>query len=145
MDANGRVIPLDTTMMYRNDNSQFHVTDFFYEARPDKWFARSGSECIETNKLYLESKKKVAEYRAEDVLVNRPKKTTPQNAAQANKGVTLSTLPEYATPNEWAEAFNVSVRTVYRMCSLEELMTVKVRGSILICRDLSFVLLGLDR
>lgn len=145
MDANGRVIPLDTTMMYRNDNSQFHVTDFFYEARPDKWFARSGSECIETNKLYLESKKKVAEYRAEDVLVNRPKKTTPQNAAQANKGVTLSTLPEYATPNEWAEAFNVSVRTVYRMCSLGELMTVKVRGSILICRDLSFVLLGLDR
>lgn len=145
MDANGRVIPIDTTMMYRNDNSQFHVTDFFYEARPDKWFARSGSECIETNKLYLESKKKVAEYRAEDVLVNRPKKTTPQNAAQANKGVTLSTLPEYATPNEWAEAFNVSVRTVYRMCSLGELMTVKVRGSILICRDLSFVLLGLDR
>lgn len=58
MDANGRVIPLDTTMMYRNDNSQFHVTDFFYEARPDKWFARSGSECIETNKLYLDSKKR---------------------------------------------------------------------------------------
>lgn len=100
MDANGHVVPLDTTMMYRNDNSQFHVTDFFYEARPRRWFARSGSECIETNKLYLESKKKVAEYRAEDVLVNRPKKTTPQNAAQANKGVTLSTLPEYATPNE---------------------------------------------
>lgn len=145
MDANGHVIPLDTTMMYRNDNSQFHVTDFFYEARPRRWFARSGSECIETNKLYLESKKKVAEYRAEDVLVNRPKKTTPQNAAQANKGVTLSTLPEYATPNEWAEAFNVSVRTVYRMCSLGELMTVKVRGSIRICRDMSFVLLGLDR
>ena len=145
MDANGHVIPLDTTMMYRNDNSQFHVTDFFYEARPRRWFARSGSECIETNKLYLESKKKVAEYRAEDVLVNRPKKTTPQNAAQANKGVNLSTLPEYATPNEWAEAFNVSLRTVYRMCSLGELMTVKVRGSILIYRDSSLVLLGLDR
>ena len=144
-DTSGALFPFSTTMMYRNDNSQFHVTAFFYEARPDKWFARSGSECIETNKLYLESKKKVAEYRAEDVLVNRPKKTTPQNAAQANKGVTLSTLPEYATPNEWAEAFNVSVRTVYRMCSLGELMTVKVRGSILICRDLSFVLLGLDR
>lgn len=145
MDANGHVVPLDTTMMYRNDNSQFHVTDFFYEARPRRWFARSGSECIETNKLYLESKKKVAEYRAEDVLVNRPKKTTPQNAAQANKGVNLSTLPEYATPNEWAEAFNVSLRTVYRMCSLGELMTVKVRGSILIYRDSSLVLLGLDR
>lgn len=145
MDANGHVIPLDTTMMYRNDNSQFHVTDFFYEARPRRWFARSGSECIETNKLNLESKKKVAEYRAEDVLVNRPKKTTPQNAAQANKGVNLSTLPEYATPNEWAEAFNVSLRTVYRMCSLGELMTVKVRGSIIIYRDSSLVLLGLDR
>ena len=145
MDANGHVIPLDTTMMYRNDNSQFHVTDFFYEARPRRWFARSGSECIETDKLYLESKKKVAEYRAEDVLVNRPKKTTPQNAAQVNKGVNLSTLPEYATPNEWAEAFNVSLRTVYRMCGLGELMTVKVRGSILIYRDSSLVLLGLDR
>ena len=24
------------------------------------------------------------------------------------KGVTPSTIPEYATPNEWAEAFNVS-------------------------------------
>ena len=144
-DANGYVIPLDTTMMYRNDNSQFHVTDFFYEAKPDKWFARSGSECIETNKLYLDSKKKVAEYRAEDVLVNRPKKTTTQNAAQANKGVTLSTLPEYATPNEWAEAFNVSLRTVYRMCKDGELMTVRTPGSIRICRDMSFVLLGLDR
>lgn len=61
------------------------------------------------------------------------------------KDANLSTLPEYATPNEWAEAFNVSVRTVYRMCSLGELMTVKVRDSTLICRDLSFVLLGLDR
>lgn len=78
-------------------------------------------------------------------VLNRPKKTTPQNAAQTNKGVTLSTLPEYATPSEWAEAFNVSVRTVYGMCSRGELMTVKVRGSILIYRDSSFVLLGLDR
>lgn len=135
-DANGQIIPLDTTMMYRENGNQFHVSDLFFEARPRRWFARSGSECIETNKLYLDSK---------DVLVNRPKKTTPQNAAQANKGVTLSTLPEYATPNEWAEAFNVSLRTVYRMCSLGELMTVKVRGSILIYRDSSFVLLGLDR
>lgn len=135
-DANGQIIPLESTMMYRNDNSQFHVTDFFYEAKSDKWFARSGGECIETNKLYLDSK---------DVLVNRHKKTIPQNAAQSNKGVTLSTLPEYATPNEWAEAFNVSLRTVYRMCSLGELITVKVRGSILIYRDSSFVLLGLDR
>lgn len=135
-DANGQIIPLDTTMMYRENGNQFHVSDLFFEARPRRWFARSGSECIETNKLYLDSK---------DVLVNRPKKTIPQNAAQANKGVTLSTLPEYATPNEWAEAFNVSLRTVYRMCSLGELMTVKVRGGILIYRDSSLVLLGLDR
>lgn len=61
------------------------------------------------------------------------------------KGVTPFMIPEYATPSEWAEAFNVSVRTVYRMCSLGELMTVKVHGSIRICRDMSFVLLGLDR
>lgn len=65
--------------------------------------------------------------------------------AITNRGVTLSTLPEYATPNEWAEAFNVSLRTVYGMCKDGGLMTVKVRGSILIYRDSSFVLLGLDR
>jgi excisionase family DNA binding protein len=135
-DASGAIVPFSTTMMYRENGNQFHVTGLFYEARPGKWLARQGSECIETNKLYVDRK---------DVLVNRPKKTTPQNAAQANGGVTLSTLPEYATLNEWAEAFNVSLRTVYRMCSLGELMTVKVRGSILIYRDSSFVLLGLDR
>ena len=45
------------------------------------------------------------------------------------KGVTPSTIPEYATPNEWAEAFNVSVRTVYRMCKDGELMTVRTPGS----------------
>lgn len=61
------------------------------------------------------------------------------------KGVTPSTIPEYATPNEWAEAFNVSLRTVYRMCKDGELMTVRTPGSILIYRDSSFVLLGLDR
>lgn len=67
-----------------------------------------------------------------------------QETVQTNKGTTLSTLPELATPSEWAEAFNVSLRTVYRMCEDEELKTVKVRGSIRICRDLSFVLLGLS-
>ncbi len=61
------------------------------------------------------------------------------------KGVTPSMIPEYATPNEWAEAFNVSVRTVYRMCKDGELMTVRTPGNIRICRDMSFVLLGLDR
>lgn len=43
------------------------------------------------------------------------------------KGVTPFTIPEYATPNEWAEAFNVSVRTVYRMCSLGELIDLHGR------------------
>lgn len=57
-DANGQIIPLDTTMMYRNDNSQFCVTDFFYEAKPNRWFARKGNTCIETSRLYLQIKKK---------------------------------------------------------------------------------------
>ena len=131
-DARGREIPLDAKYVYTRHGKALDVIGF----------------CLmETDRGTREWTvwTKVAKYRPEDVLVNRPKKTTPQNAAQANKGVTLSTLPEYATPNEWAEAFNVSLRTVYRMCSLGELMTVKVRGSILIYRDSSFVLLGLDR
>ncbi len=53
IDANGMTVPLDTTLMYRESNEQFHVTDFFYEAKPDKWFARNGSECIEVSTLYL--------------------------------------------------------------------------------------------
>lgn len=57
-DASGAIVPFDTTMMYRENGNQFHVSDFFFEARPRRWFARSGSECIETNKLYLESKKR---------------------------------------------------------------------------------------
>ena len=57
-DASGHVIPLDTTMMYRDDNSQFHVTDFFYEAKPDRWFARNGSMCVETSRLYLDASEK---------------------------------------------------------------------------------------
>lgn len=56
-DASGAIVPFGTTMMYRENGNQFHVSDFFFEARPRRWFARSGSECIETNKLYLESKK----------------------------------------------------------------------------------------
>ena len=54
-DANGMFVPLDTNMMYRDDNSQFQVTDFFYEAKPDRWLARSGSECVETSRLYLDA------------------------------------------------------------------------------------------
>lgn len=57
-DANGQIIPLDTTMMYRDDRSQFHVTDFFYEAKPNRWFARNGSICVETSRLYLDTSEK---------------------------------------------------------------------------------------
>lgn len=57
-DASGTLVPLSTTMMYRENGNQFHVSDLFFEARACKWFARHGSECIETNKLYLDSKKK---------------------------------------------------------------------------------------
>lgn len=52
-DAAGFIIPLDTTMMYKRYHNMFHVDDFFYEARANKWFARHGSECLETNELYL--------------------------------------------------------------------------------------------
>lgn len=58
------------------------------------------------------------------------------------KGVTPSTIPEFATPKEWAEAFNVSLRTVYRMCKDGELMTVGTPGSIRICRDMSLYCWG---
>lgn len=33
VDANGMTVPLDTSVMYRDDNSRFPVTDFFYEAK----------------------------------------------------------------------------------------------------------------
>lgn len=95
-DASGAIVPFDTTMMYRENGNQFHVSDLFFEARPRRWFARSGSECIETNKLYLDSK---------DVLVNRPKNTIPQNAAQANKGVTPSTLPRVCNAQRMGRGF----------------------------------------
>lgn len=44
-----------------------------------------------------------------------------------------------------AEAVHPLNGTVYRMCKDGELMTVRTPGSIRICRDMSFVLLGLDR
>ena len=58
VDANGMTVPLDTTMMYREGGEQFHVTDFFYEAKPDKWFARNGSRCVVVSTLYLDTYEK---------------------------------------------------------------------------------------
>lgn len=52
-DAAGFIIPLDTTIMYKRYQDKFYVNDFFYEAKANKWFARHGAECIETNELYL--------------------------------------------------------------------------------------------
>ena len=52
-DGNGEVIPFNTTMMYRENGNQFHVSDLFFEARPRRWFARSGSECIEESNLCM--------------------------------------------------------------------------------------------
>lgn len=74
-DANGQIITLDTTMMYRYDRSQFHVTDFFYEAKPNRWFARNGSMCVETSRLYLDAfEKDSLEKLADDLgrTVNNP-------------------------------------------------------------------------
>lgn len=57
-DGNGEVIPFNTTMMYRDDRSQFRVTDFLYEAKPNRWFACNGSICVETSRLYLDTSEK---------------------------------------------------------------------------------------
>ena len=34
------------------------MTDFFYEAKPNRWFARNGNRCIETSRLYLDTHEK---------------------------------------------------------------------------------------
>lgn len=62
-------------MMYRDDRSQFHVTDFFYEAKLNRWFARNGSICVETSRLYLDiSEKDSLEKLAADIdrVINHP-------------------------------------------------------------------------
>ena len=76
-DANGSHVFPSTTTMYREDGSQFHVSDFFFELKPCKWFARNGSECIEVGKLYLEARKKDSPGQLADDLesiVNHPNK-----------------------------------------------------------------------
>lgn len=58
--------------------------------------------------------------------------------------LTKCALPEVCTPKQWAEFFQVSPKTVYRMCEEGRLHTVKVRGSLRICRDKSFKLMGVS-
>lgn len=53
-------------------------------------------------------------------------------------------LPEVCTPKQWADFFKVSPKTVYRMCEEGRLHTVKVRGSLRICRDKSFERMGVS-
>lgn len=60
-DADGIWVPPDTTAMYRKNGNKFHVSDFVYEARADKRYARSGSNCVAVDNLYLEIED---EYRA---------------------------------------------------------------------------------
>ena len=38
-DADDIWVPLDTTAMYRKNGNQFHVSDFFYEAKADEYCA----------------------------------------------------------------------------------------------------------
>ncbi len=57
---------------------------------------------------------------------------------------TSGALPEVCTPRQWAEFFKVSPKTVYRMCEEGRLHTVKVRGSLRICRDKSLALMGVS-
>lgn len=101
-DANGRIIPLDTTMMYRDDNSQFHVTDFFYEAKPDKWFARSGSECVDASTLHLPINKEGWEALLDDLKRARDGHIGPVfppcryfNVKCENQKITCDNIPDY--------------------------------------------------
>lgn len=55
----------------------------------------------------------------------------------------VSALPELATVKEWAEAFGVTPRTVYTMCSENRVKTVRIRNRIRIVRDESLAMLGL--
>lgn len=55
-DANGILVDLETTAMYRKNGNKFHVPDFFYEARADKRYVRSGGNCVAIDNLYLEIK-----------------------------------------------------------------------------------------
>ena len=58
-DADGKVIPLDTEILYETDGQAFYVLDFRYSTRKRKWFASGGYTgdrngwCIETDKFLL--------------------------------------------------------------------------------------------
>lgn len=58
-DANGKVIPLDTEVLYDKHENVFHVVDFRYSPKEREWLASGGftgpkdSWCLDTNRLLL--------------------------------------------------------------------------------------------
>ena len=58
-DANGKVIPLDTEVLYDKYENVFHVVDFRYSPKEREWLASGGftgpkdSWCLDTNRLLL--------------------------------------------------------------------------------------------
>ena len=59
-DASGKVIPLDTEILYENNGLAFRVADFRYSPKAREWFANGcyaeGSKncwCAETNDFLL--------------------------------------------------------------------------------------------
>lgn len=58
-DANGKVIPFDTEVLYDKYENVFHVADFRYSPKEREWLASGGftgpkdSWCLDTNRLLL--------------------------------------------------------------------------------------------
>lgn len=58
-DAEGKVIPLDTEVLYDKYENVFHVVDFRYSPKEREWRASGGftgpkdSWCLDTNRLLL--------------------------------------------------------------------------------------------
>lgn len=58
-DANGKVIPFDTEILYGNNGLVFYVSDFRYSTKAKEWFANgcyAGNKngwCYETNDFLL--------------------------------------------------------------------------------------------
>lgn len=58
-DANGKVIPLGTEILYEKNGQVFHVADFRYSPKSKEWFASGGYTgnkngwCAEANRFLL--------------------------------------------------------------------------------------------
>lgn len=67
-----------------------------------------------------------------------------ESETQEERGEMGGGLPRVCSVGQWADAFGVSRRTVYRMVEGGELATVKVRGALRILRDKSLKLMGCE-